>query len=80
MGRVIKILLVLSLLFLPGCGFDRQAEPVRKSELVMDTVAQLTAEGPEASQAVEESLDRLRELDDLYWVRGGVVGRREADG
>ena len=23
--------------------------------------------------------DRLRELDDLYWVRGGVVGRRDAD-
>lgn len=65
MGRGIKILLVLSLLFLPGCGFDRQAEPVRKSELVMDTVAQLTAEGPEAPQAVEESFARLRELEKI---------------
>ena len=65
MGRVIKILLVLSLLFLPGCGFDRQPQFVRKSELVMDTVAQLTAEGAEAPQAVEESLARLKELEKI---------------
>ena len=65
MGRVIKILLVLSLFFLSGCGFDRQPQFVQKSELVMDTVAQLTAEGAEAPQAVEESLARLKELEKI---------------
>lgn len=38
---------------------------VQKSELVMDTVAQLTAEGPEADLAVEESFARLRELEGI---------------
>lgn len=65
MGRVIEILLVVFLLLGSGCGFDRHSEPVRKSELVMDTVAQLTAEGPEAQAAIDESFVRLKELEQI---------------
>ncbi|WP_051650457.1 FAD:protein FMN transferase [Selenomonas sp. AB3002] len=38
---------------------------VQKSEIVMDTVAQLTAEGTEAEAAVQESFVRLQELEGI---------------
>ena len=43
-----------------GCG---RQEPVRQTVLVMDTVATLTATGPEAEAAVSEGVARLRELE-----------------
>ena len=38
---------------------------VQQSDMVMDTVAQLTATGPEAQAAVDESFARLHELEGL---------------
>lgn len=66
-GRALAIAkgLVLFALWLAvsGCGLGQDRQ-VQKSELVMDTVAQLTAEGPEAEAAVAESFARLRQLED----------------
>lgn len=56
------LLLLVMLLVCAGCG---RAPMVQKSEIVMDTVAQLTAEGPEAEAAVQESFGRLQELEGL---------------
>ncbi len=59
-------LLCMSLLFLfAGCGLQEVSRFLQKSEIVMDTVAQLTAEGPEAEAAVQESFARLQELEGL---------------
>jgi len=66
-GRALAIAkgLVLFVLWLAvsGCGLGQDRQ-VQKSELVMDTVAQLTAEGPEAEAAVAESFARLRQLEE----------------
>lgn len=56
------LLLLVMLLVCAGCG---RAPMVQKSEIVMDTVAQLTAEGTEAEAAVQESFTRLQELEGL---------------
>lgn len=56
------LLLLVMLLVCAGCG---RAPMVQKSEIVMDTVAQLTAEGPEAEAAVQESFGRLQELEGI---------------
>lgn len=56
------LLLLVMLLVCAGCG---RAPMVQKSEIVMDTVAQLTAEGTEAEAAVQESFVRLQELEGI---------------
>ncbi len=65
-GRAVAIagglVLFVLMLAISGCGAEQERQ-VQKSELVMDTVAQLTAEGPEAEEAVKESFARLQELE-----------------
>ena len=53
------LLAALLLLLFPACGH----EPVVKTVLVMDTVAQLTAVDGEAGAAVDESIALLQRLD-----------------
>ena len=53
------LLAALLLLLFPACGH----EPVVKTVLVMDTVAQLTAVDGEAGAAVDESIALLQHLD-----------------
>ena len=53
------LLAALLLLLFPACGH----EPVTKTVLVMDTVAQLTAVDGEAGAAVAESIALLQRLD-----------------
>ena len=53
------LLAALLLLLFPACGH----EPVTKTVLVMDTVAQLTAVDGEAGAAVDESIALLQRLD-----------------
>lgn len=60
--RKLALLVLVLLAMCAGCG---RTATVQKSEIVMDTVAQLTAEGSEAPQAVEESLARLKELEKI---------------
>lgn len=57
-GTALAALLLVLCLF-PACG----REPVVKTVLVMDTVAQLTARDGEAAAAVDESIERLQYLD-----------------
>ena len=52
---------VLLLLAVSGCG--QQKESYEHSAVVMDTVVTLSATGPEAKAAVEESFARLKELE-----------------
>ncbi len=47
-------------LMLSGCGQEKHVE---KSEILMDTVVQLSATGEEAEEAVAEGLARLHEID-----------------
>ena len=47
------------LILLSGCGRHQ----VQRHEMLMDTVATLSAEGPQAREAVDEGMERLRELD-----------------
>ncbi|SFT66176.1 thiamine biosynthesis lipoprotein [Selenomonas sp. GACV-9] len=60
LGMAGLLVLAAICLWLAGCG---RQEPVRQTVLVMDTVATLTATGPEAQAAVTEGVQRLRELD-----------------
>ena len=60
--RKLALLVLVLLAMCAGCG---RTATVQKSEIVMDTVAQLTAEGAEAPQAVEESFARLKELEKI---------------
>ena len=60
--RKLALLVLVLLAMCAGCG---RTATVQKSEIVMDTVAQLTAEGAEAPQAVEESFARLKELEQI---------------
>ncbi|MSV24773.1 FAD:protein FMN transferase [Selenomonas sp. WCA-380-WT-3B 3/] len=53
-GVVLMLLILLS-----GCG----RQQVQRHEMLMDTVATLSAEGPQAREAVDEGMERLRELD-----------------
>ena len=61
------LLTILMLSIFTGCGMgdSSTAQTVQKSELVMDTVVQLTAEGAEAPEAVAESFARLKELESM---------------
>lgn len=58
---------LLLLMALPGCG----RQQVQRHEMVMDTVATLSAEGPQAREAVDEGMERLRELDGMASPAGG---------
>ena len=59
---LVGILLLLCLsLSLAGC--EKKAAPYERSGVVMDTVVTLSASGPEAKAAVDESFDRLAELE-----------------
>ena len=59
MRRYTALLLLLSLLFLCGCGQKEAAETV----FAMDTVMELTAWGPEAEDHVRAAAERIRELE-----------------
>lgn len=60
MRKIVWLGLLLAAILLTGCG---QEKTTTQSELVMDTVATLTATGAESGQAVTEGLERLKEID-----------------
>ncbi len=53
---------IAAALFFPACIKEHHAE---KTVLLMDTVVTLSANGAQAEEAIEESLQRLKELDTL---------------
>lgn len=59
---------------------SRRLQVVKKSDLAMDTVVQLTASGPEAEAAVEEALRRVHELEKIVdpKLEGSDARRLEA--
>ena len=54
---------IICMFFISGCG--QQSVSYEKSNIVMDTVVTLSATGPQAKAAVEESFDRLAELEEM---------------
>ncbi|WP_296772542.1 FAD:protein FMN transferase [Selenomonas sp.] len=61
-SQVYSCLLLAILCLCAGCG---QPQPVQKSAIVMDTAVTLTASGDEAKAAIDESLVRLQNLDNM---------------
>lgn len=59
-ARMILLLGLVSALLLAGCG---QQPTVQKTEMVMDTVATLSATGTDSEAAVTEGLKRLKDLE-----------------
>ena len=59
MRRYTALLLLLSLLFLCGCGQKKAAETV----FAMDTVMELTVWGSDAANHVKAAVERIRELE-----------------
>ena len=63
------ILLLLIIMLAAGCGVAKDTEQsYQRSETVMDTVATLSASGPNAKQAVDESMTRLKVLEAMTSV------------
>ena len=61
--RIVRYcMLLLVLCFCAGCG---EQSDVRKSDLVLDTAVTLTARGEDAQAAIDESMARLRNIDNL---------------
>jgi thiamine biosynthesis lipoprotein len=72
MKRIFSLIWVLGVLFLAcGCGRNQSYE---HSEIVMDTVVSLSAQGPESRAAVEESFQRLKEIEAM-----ADAGRPDSD-
>lgn len=69
-SKKILFLLVFSLLF-AGCGESHY----EKTVLLMDTVVTLSADGKEAREAVEESVEQLKRLDALASPKGSDTTR-----
>lgn len=67
MKKILWIGMLLAAILLAGCGQEKTA---KQTELVMDTVATLTAEGAESEQAVTEGMQRLREIDAMASASG----------
>lgn len=65
-AEIMGLLLILTFLA-AGCG---RTEPVQKNVMVMDTVVTLTASGEKANDAVEESIKRLKEIDEMASAKG----------
>lgn len=59
--------ILLLAILLTGCGQEKTA---RKTGLVMDTVATLTATGKESEQAVTEGMQRLKEIETMTAATG----------
>ena len=63
------ILLLLIIMLAAGCGVAKDTEQsYQRSETVMDTVATLSASGPNAKQAVDESMTRLKVLEAMTLI------------
>lgn len=67
MRKILWIGLLLAAALLTGCGQEKTA---KQTELVMDTVATLTATGAKSEQAVTEGLQRLKEIDAMASASG----------
>ncbi|MGF7430903.1 FAD:protein FMN transferase [Thermoanaerobacterium thermosaccharolyticum] len=62
--RIIAILMVVFIsLSLTACGNNNQQ--YTRTDFMMDTVMQLTAYGKNAKKAVDESMEKLKEIDNL---------------
>lgn len=62
--RIIAILMVVFIsLSLTACGNNNQQ--YTRTDFMMDTVMQVTAYGKNAKKAVDESMEKLKEIDDL---------------
>lgn len=59
---VYACLLIVLLCLCTGCG---QPQPVQKSDIIMDTAVTLTASGDDAKAAIDESMARLKNLENM---------------
>ncbi|AJH00721.1 thiamine biosynthesis protein ApbE [Clostridium beijerinckii] len=68
MIKKISILMTCILCILIFSGCSKNQEIITKTALKMDTVFQLKAYGPKANEAIEESLSRLDEIEQMASV------------
>lgn len=62
--NLIKIVAVISVLFLAtACSTARNEKPVTKTNFVLDTIVQVSAYGPNASDVIDEVFGRILEID-----------------
>ncbi|SHK83936.1 thiamine biosynthesis lipoprotein [Selenomonas ruminantium] len=60
--KIVVCMLLLVLCLCAGCG---EQSDVKKSDIVLDTAVTLTARGEDAQAAIDESMARLRNIDNM---------------
>lgn len=60
--KIVVCMLLLVLCLCAGCG---EQSDVKKSDIVLDTAVTLTARGEDAQAAIDESMARLKNIDNL---------------
>jgi thiamine biosynthesis lipoprotein len=65
MKKLIYVVVLSLIVLLCNACSNEQALHFEKSDIAMDTAVTLSADGPKAQQAVEESLQKLHELDEM---------------
>lgn len=65
--KILILLLILSIfsIFLSACSNEQELPSAKKSRFLMDTLVQMQAHGENAEEAVEESMERIKELENL---------------
>lgn len=61
--RRLGVLLVLLCLLCAGCATS--AQPYKETQVLLDTVIEITAYGPEAEKAVKDAMDEFRKIEPL---------------
>lgn len=64
-NSLIFITLLISLVILTGCGIRSNSSEVEDQAFLMDTLVQMKAYGENAEIAVEESMNRIAEIENL---------------
>jgi thiamine biosynthesis lipoprotein len=65
--KILILLLILSFfsILLSACSNEQEIPSAKKSRFLMDTLVQMQAHGKNAEKAVEESMDRIKELENF---------------
>lgn len=65
--KILILLLILSFfsILLSACSNEQEIPSAKKSRFLMDTLVQMQAHGKNSEKAVEESMDRIKKLENL---------------
>jgi thiamine biosynthesis lipoprotein len=62
---IFLILISFFAILLSACSNEKELPSAKKSSFLMDTLVQMQAHGEDAEEAVEESMERIKELENL---------------